>query len=145
MRLEKSFDVRCSREAATDLIGRDETLIHLFPDAQTEILESRGDRKTVCSHYRALGREGTATFHFDFLLDGDVRFEKVCDGNVWRELRGRLSFEERGPGTRVRIEMEGRTKSLVPEFTIKGPMKEQLESMARALRARLEDAGDAPG
>lgn len=145
MRLEKSFDVRCPRDAATELIARDETLVGLFPDAQTEILESRSDRKTVCSRYRALGREGTATFHFDFLLDGDVRFEKVCDGNVWRELRGRLSFEESGRGTRVRIEMDGRTKSLVPEFTIKGPMKEQLESMARALRARLEEAGTGAG
>jgi hypothetical protein len=34
--------------------------------------------------------------------------------------------------------MEGRTKSLVPEFTIKGPMRDQLDQMARALRARLQ-------
>jgi len=37
--------------------------------------------------------------------------------------------------------MEGRTKSLVPEFTIKGPMRDQLEQMATALREQLEAVG----
>jgi hypothetical protein len=40
----------------------------------------------------------------------------------------------------VRIEMDGRTKPLVPEFTIKGPMRDQLERMARALREQLSPA-----
>jgi hypothetical protein len=64
----------------------------------------------------------------------------VCDGNVWRELRGTLTFHERSGSTRVRIEMDGRTKALVPEFTIKGAMRDQIDQMARALRERLEDA-----
>ena len=34
--------------------------------------------------------------------------------------------------------MDGRTKSLVPEFTIKGAMRDQIEQMAKALRERLE-------
>jgi hypothetical protein len=34
--------------------------------------------------------------------------------------------------------MEGTTKSLVPEFTIRTPMKEQLQQMTRSLRERLE-------
>ena len=34
--------------------------------------------------------------------------------------------------------MEGRTKALVPEFTIKGAMRDQIEQMAGALRQRLE-------
>ena len=76
--------------------------------------------------YRALGREGEATFHFSFLLDGGMRFEKVCDGRVWRELKGTVSFEERGEKTRVKIAMDGRTKPLVPEFAIRGQMQEQL-------------------
>jgi hypothetical protein len=42
--------------------------------------------------------------------------------------------------TRVRIEMDGRTKPLVPEFTIRSAMKDQLEQMANALRERLEEA-----
>ena len=140
MHLEKSFEVAVGRDRAVDVVARDETLVDLFPDTRTEIVESSGDRKTARSHYTALGREGVATFHFDFLLDGNVRFEKVCDGNVWRELRGELSFEERGDETRVRISMDGHTKPLVPEFTIKGPMKDQIEGMAQALRGVLESA-----
>ena len=70
-----------------------------------------------------------------------MRFEKECDGNVWRELSGTLCFQERGAQkTRVRIEMNGRTKPLVPEFTIRGPMQQQLDQMAKALRTRLESA-----
>ena len=138
MHIEKQFEVRCPREAAVEIAARDETLLGLFADAQTEIVACEADRKTTRTHYTALGRSGVATFHFRFLPEGDVEFEKECDGNVWRELRGRLSFRARGERTRVRIEMDGRTRSLVPEFTIKGPMRDQLEQMARALREKLE-------
>lgn len=141
MRLEKRFEVRCPRDTAVESVANEEALVDLFPDARTRVVGRQGDRVTTRSEYRALGREGTATFHFDFLMDGNLRFEKVCDGKVWRELRGEVRFEEAGADrTRVEIEMEGRTKALVPEFTIKGPMGEQLESMARALRTRLEGA-----
>jgi len=140
VRLETHFDVQCSRASAVEIAARDETLKGLFPDAETEIAASEGGRKTTRTHYTALGRSGIATFHFGFLPDGDVNFEKECDGNVWRELRGTLSFREQRGRTRVRIEMEGRTKPLVPEFTIKGAMRDQIEQMARALRARLERA-----
>ena len=140
MRLEKQFDVDCSRDETVERVVQDATLLELFPDARTEIVSSEGDRRTVRSRYRALGREGTATFHFDFLLDGGVRFEKVCDGRVWSRLVGRVSFEERGVRTRVRIELDGQTRPLVPEFTIKGAMRDQLDQMARALRQRIESA-----
>jgi len=140
MRLTKSFDVKQSRDDAVRVLEEDDTLIGLFPDAETRIVGKQGDRKTAVSRYRALGREGEATFHFDFLMDGSVRFEKVCDGRVWRELRGEVSFEERARGTRVCIEMEGRTKGFVPEFTIKGPMQEQIEQMAESLKRRIEAA-----
>jgi len=136
--LEKEFDVRQTREAATAIAGRDETLISLFPEAETEIVARDGNRRTAASHYTALGRSGTATFHFTTLDDGDLAFEKVCDGNVWRELKGRLSFRERGERTRVRLTLDGRTKPLIPEFTIKGTMSDQIEEMAAALRERLE-------
>ncbi len=138
MHLERQFDVRCSRDDAVEITARDDTLIQLFPDSKTELVESTPDRKTTRTHYRALGREGVATFHFTFLLDGTVRFEKVCDGRVWRELRGELNFEERGEGTRVRISMDGRTKVLVPEITIRAPMQDQIRQMADALKRRLE-------
>jgi hypothetical protein len=138
MRLTKQFDVNRPRAQALEVIGEDETLIGLFPDSRTEIVKKGKDRKTAVSHYRALGREGTATFHFSFAQDGVVRFEKVCDGNIWRELRGELHFEEKGEKTRVSIEMEGSTRTLVPEFTIRGPMQEQIEQMAKALKKRIE-------
>ncbi len=140
MHLEKEFDVKQPRDAAIALVAQDETLLNLFPDTQTEIVESRGNRRTLRSHYRALGQQGTATFHFEFDPGGEVCFEKVCDGRVWRELKGVVSFETRGKGTRVRVVMDGRTKALVPEFTIRGAMQEQIEQMATALRRRLEHA-----
>ena len=36
--------------------------------------------------------------------------------------------------------MDGRTKTLVPEFTIKGPMHDQIEQMAKALKQRIESS-----
>jgi hypothetical protein len=145
VRMEKSFEVACGRDRAVEIVSRDDTLTALFagPDTRTEIVASRGDRKTTRTHYRALGREGVATFHFDFLMDGNVRFEKVCDGNVWKELTGELLLDEAGGGTRVSVEMRGSTRRLVPEFTIRGPMQEQLEQMADALRRRLESPQEA--
>lgn len=137
MRMEKEFDVDRPRAEAAALLADDAVLCELFPETRTEIVGRKGARKTIASHYTALGREGTATFHFDYAPDGDVQFEKVCDGRVWKELRGAVKLVERKDRTRVRIELEGRTKALVPEFTIRGPMQEQLEQMAKALRRRL--------
>jgi hypothetical protein len=138
MKLEKRFDVRCSRDAAVAAVAREETLLELFPDTRTEIVSREGGCTTVRSHYRVLGQDGTATFRFHFEPSGEVRFEKVCDGRMWRQLAGSVSFEGRGARTRVRIEMEGRTKPLVPELVIRGPLNDQLEKMAGALRERLE-------
>lgn len=140
MHLEKEFDVVRDPEAAYRCVARDDTLLTLFPETRTEIVDSQGERRTLRSHYTALGQPGVATFHFTFVPDGEVRFEKVCDGRVWRELKGSVTFRSRGQKTRVRIEMDGRTKPLVPEFTIKGAMKDQLEQMAQALRERLREA-----
>jgi hypothetical protein len=135
--MEKEFDVAKPRAEAAKLLAEDAVLADLFPDTQTEIIARKGARKTIESHYTALGREGVATFHFDFAEDGGVRFEKVCDGRIWRELHGAVTLVERKDKTRVRIELEGRTKALVPEFTIRGPMQDQLEQMAKALKRRL--------
>jgi len=137
VRMEKEFDVARPRAEAASMLGDDAVLCELFPDTKTEIVARKGRRKTIESHYTALGREGVATFHFDFDPGGDVRFEKVCDGRIWRELHGAVTLVERKDKTRVRIELEGRTKALVPEFTIRGPMQDQLEQMAKALKRRL--------
>lgn len=141
MRLSKEFQVSRGRDEVAQVLQDDEVLVGLFPDAQTEIVAREGERKTTRSRYRALGREGEATFHFDFAADGNVCFQKVCDGRVWRELKGEVHFEPRGSATQVRITMEGRTKNFVPEFTIKAPMQEQIEQMAQALRRRIEQTG----
>jgi len=140
MKLEKHFDVRCAREAAVAAVADEEALLELFPDTKTEIVSREGGRTTLRSHYRAFGQDGTATFHFRFEPGGGLRFEKVCDGRVWRQLEGSVCFEDRGPRTRVRIEMEGRTRPLVPELAIRGPLRDQIEKMAGALRERLEGA-----
>ena len=141
MRMEKEFDVVQPRAEAAKLLADDAVLADLFPDTQTEIVARKGKRRTIESHYTALGREGVATFHFDYEPSGDVRFEKVCDGRIWRELVGTVTLVERKDKTRVRIQLEGRTKALVPEFTIRAPMQDQLEQMAKALKKRLGAKG----
>lgn len=141
MRLVKEFEVERARKSAVALVAKDDTLVGLFPGAETEIVARKKDRKTTRSRYKVLGREGEATFHFVFRPDGDVVFEKVCDGRIWKRLDGTLTFEPAGAKrTLVRIEMDGATKAFVPEFTIKGPMQEQIDQMAEALRERLERA-----
>jgi carbon monoxide dehydrogenase subunit G len=138
MHLEKSFLVERSRDDVVEILCQEQTLLSLFPSGENEVVDRSPDRITTRTHYSALGREGVATFHFDFLMDGNIRFEKVCDGRVWRSLRGEVDIEERGSRTRVQITLDGATKSLVPEFAIKGPMEEQIGEMASAMRSRLE-------
>ncbi len=140
MHLDKRFEVRASPEACRSILLEDEILIELFPDADNEIVGRSDTRKTVRSRYRALGQDGEATFHFDVQPDGGVRFSKVCDGRVWKRLEGRVGLEARGAGTRVLLELDGSTKAFVPEFTIRAPMKDQLEQMADALHRRMESA-----
>ena len=70
-----------------------------------------------------------------------IEFEKVCDGNVWQELIGAVSFHKNGEGTRVTLQLNGRTKTLVPEFAIRGEMRKQIDQMASSLRACIEAGG----
>jgi carbon monoxide dehydrogenase subunit G len=142
MRLEETFTVDRSRDDVVEVLADTETLTGLFP-GDTELVENAGDRVTTRTHYTALGRAGVATFHWTYLLDGNVRFEKVCDGNVWRKLAGDVEVEEDGDGARLTLSLEGRTKPLVPEFTIKGQMESQIRDMTRALRDRLEGGRNA--
>ncbi|MCA9509358.1 MAG: hypothetical protein R3E88_22225 [Myxococcota bacterium] len=136
METRKSFRVALDRDAVVERLCDDATLVALLP-GDTEIVDRKGDRRTTRTRYSALGREGTATFHFDFLLDGNVRFEKVCDGKIWKRLTGSVEVEEDGDGSRVSIAMEGRTKPLVPELAIKAPLEDQMRQMTSALRTVL--------
>ena len=141
MKLTKEFEVSASRERACEVLAEDQTLTSLFPDTATEIVARAGKRRTARSRYKLLGQDGEATFHFDTQDDGSVRFQKVCDGRIWKELSGRVTLSPRGPKLRVRIDMEGRTKGFVPEFTIKTPLQKQLDDMARGLKKRMESRG----
>ena len=100
MRVEKTFEVNRSRDEVVDLLCRDETLLALLP-GETEIVASEGDHRTMRTHYRALGRDGVATFDFTFLMDGNIRFQKVCDGRIWRELSGEVLIVGGGPVLRL--------------------------------------------
>ncbi len=140
MRLSKEFEVARPRADAAAVLAQESTLIGLFADAKTEVVKREGNKLTTHSRFRALGRDSDATFHFTFAPDGNVRFEKVCDGRVWKQLTGRVTLEERAGRTRVRLEMEGATKGFVPEFAVKAPLQDQLDGMARALRAKIEKA-----
>ena len=142
MRLQKQFDVGQPPDVAARIAGSDDTLQQLFSDSKTEIVERSDNRRTTQTRYRALGKEGIATFHFVSLPEGSIAFEKVCDGNVWRELSGKVTFAKRGNSTRVTLQMMGRTKTLVPELAIRGPMQEQIDQMASALRACIEAGED---
>ena len=141
MRLAKEFDVTATRARASEVLAEDVTLTSLFPDTKTSIVARSARRRTTKSIYKLLGQEGEATFHFDAQDDGGVVFAKVCDGRLWKELTGRVTLQERGPKLRVRIEMEGKTKGFVPEFTIKAPLQKQLDDMATGLRRRMESRG----
>jgi len=141
MKLTKDFEVSAPRERAQAVLAEDATLTSLFPDTSTEIVSRSGRRRTTKSQYRLLGQDGEATFHFDAQDDGGVRFAKVCDGRIWKELSGRVTLDSRGSKLRVRIDIEGKTKGLVPEFTIRTPLQKQLDDMARALRKRMESNG----
>jgi len=140
MDLEREFEVDRSRDEVIDLLGREETLLALLGDG-TELVSRSGDRVKTATHYRALGREGVAKFEFSYLLDGDVRFEKECDGNVWKALSGTVHVEEISASEcSVTFRMTGKTKALVPEFTIKAPMEDQIREMADRLLDLIEDA-----
>ncbi len=138
MKIERKFSVGASAEQVREALSDEATLLGLFPDAETEVIRRSPDRLTLRARFRALGRDNEVTFHFGWNEDGGVAFEKVCDGNVWKQLRGGVSASEAGSGTRLRLHMDGRTKAFVPELTIKIPMEMQLDEMASALRARLE-------
>ena len=135
MRLEKEFVVARPRSELVEQLGTDETIRALFPD--TEIEHKPDGSLETRTRYDGLGI--SREIRFIFTTPQDIHFSKICDGNVWRELKGSLRFRERGGRTRVRIAMDGRTKNFVPEFTIKGAMRDQIEQMAQALRDRLED------
>jgi hypothetical protein len=137
MRLEHSFVVEREREALLPAFDDDTTFTSLFP--QTRIVSQQGCRRETVTPYTAMGQNRDIRFVFETLPDGVLRFEKICDGNVWRSLQGEIRLEGEGrESTRVVLQMVGQTRAFVPELAIRSPMRQQLDEMARALRQRLE-------
>jgi hypothetical protein len=137
VKFDNEFVVRRPKAELAQILASDATVTQLFPD--TEIVSSKGGARETKTRVSALGVESIVRFVFRGDADGGLRFEKICDGRVWRSLEGTIRLlPVNDATTRVRIEMEGSTKALVPEFTIRAPMKDQLQQMTRALRERLE-------
>jgi len=137
MKFENEFVVRRPLAACASVLESDATITSLFPD--TEIVSNTGGVRETRTRVSALGTESIVRFKFKSRPDGGMRFEKICDGKIWRSLEGNISLAAvGGETTRVLIALDGSTRALVPEFTIKAPMKDQLAQMTRALRARME-------
>lgn len=132
---ESDFTVPRSRAEVAILLDDDETITSLLPG--TAILpRCDGTRETRTPS--PLGQSRDIRFIFHRVEDGGLLFEKICDGNIWRSLDGQVRLEDIGTNcTRVQLRMDGRTRALVPELTIRGPMRDQIEQMTKALRARL--------
>lgn len=139
VKYEKEFIVaRPFDEIAADL-STDRTLEALFPNTEF----TRRDDGTIETRtpFEALGSSRDIRFIVSEERAGLLHFSKICDGNVWRSLEGDLCVEEvDARASRVVLELEGRTRAFVPELTIRVPMREQIEQMAKNLRSQLESA-----
>jgi hypothetical protein len=139
VKFENEFVVRRGKAELAAVLAADETVTQLFPD--TEIVSNEGGARETKTRVSALGTESIVRFVFRTAADGGLRFEKICDGKVWRSLDGQIRLlPVNDATTRVQIAMEGTTRALVPEFTIRAPMQSQLAQMTKALRERLERA-----
>jgi carbon monoxide dehydrogenase subunit G len=139
MHLEKEFSVARARDEVARAVDDDETIAALIPN--TRVTGRSGARRETTTQVTLAGVERELRFVFETRPDGNLRFSKVCDGRIWRSLEGEIRFEDQGGSrTRVRLSMDGRTKALVPELAISGPMKSQLDEMVEALRKRIDAA-----
>ena len=137
VKFENEFVVRRPKAELASVLESDTTVTQLFPD--TEIVSNKGGARETRTRVQALGTESIVRFVFRTAPGGGLRFEKICDGKVWRSLDGQIRLlPVNDATTRVQIAMEGTTRALVPEFTIRAPMQSQLQQMTKALRERLE-------
>ena len=139
MHLEKEFVVGRPRAEVAGALDSDETIAALIPN--TRVTNRGAGKRETLTQVSIAGVQRELRFVFENGPDGNVRFSKICDGRIWRSLDGEIRFEDQGgTRTRVRLSMDGRTKALVPELAISGPMRSQLDEMVEALRKRI-DAG----
>lgn len=139
MKLSTEFTVARPRKTVAARLDDDATFVALLPE--TRIVSNRGGTRETRTSLAAFGQSREVRFRFHTRPDGNVSFEKICDGNVWRSFEGEVTLERVDRRTtRVVLTAEGRTRALIPEITIRAPMREQFERMAQALAERLEDA-----
>ncbi len=138
MHFEREFEVYRSLPEVAALLDDDATLESLLPGTT---VTSRADGTRETRTASPLGQSRDVRFRFTRHAQG-LCFEKICDGNIWRSLDGEVRLENLEAGlTRVQLRMQGRTRMLVPELTIRGPMRDRIDQMTRALRVRLERGG----
>ena len=82
MRFEKDFVIARSRDEVAADLSDDATFSSLFPDTRVVSL-GPGVRETQ-TPFSALGQARHIRFVFKTRPDGNLRFNKVCDGNVWQ-------------------------------------------------------------
>ena len=139
MHFEREFTVARARAEVVALLDDDATIESLLPGTT---ITSHGDGSRETRTPSPLGGARDIRFLFRREPRDRLCFEKICDGNIWRSLDGEVRLEELGTDrTRVLLRMEGRTRTLVPELTIHGPLRAQIEQMTKALRMRLEGGG----
>ena len=136
MRVAKEFFVERSRDELSTILDEDSTFASLLPGMRVE--KHEGPRREIVVPNPAAGATRPFRFVFETLPEGNLRFEKICDGDVWRSLRGEIALERSGQArTRVMLRLEGKTRALVPELTIRLPLREQVDQMTESLRTRL--------
>ena len=138
MHLEKDFTVALDRDSVARNLDADETFVALFPD--TEITRQVGSLRETLTRVSIGGVAKELRFVFETGSNGNIDFQKICDGKIWKELKGQIQLDVEGTGTRVRVSMDGRTRAFVPEMAISGQMKSQLDDMIDALRDRIGSA-----
>ena len=137
MKLEETFVISRPPKQLLPALDDDATFTSLFP--RTRIVSHQGSRRETITQFTAMGQSRDLRFVFELDPKGVLRFNKICDGNVWRSLQGAVRLEPEGDdSTRVVLQMEGQTRTFVPEVAIRTPMRTQIDEMANALRLRLE-------
>ncbi len=138
MHFEREFEVHRPLPELAALLDDDATIESLLPGTRVTP-RANGTWETRTASPLGLSRD--VRFLFTRNSQG-LRFEKICDGNVWRSLDGEVRLESvEAELTRVQLRMQGRTRTLVPELSIRGPMRNQIDQMTQALRTRLERDG----
>ena len=138
MHFEREFDVHRPLSEVASLLDDDATIECLLPGTS---VTPRADGTRETRTAAPLGQSRDVRFQFTRHAEG-LRFQKICDGNIWRSSGWRGPAGEPGDGAHPRAAAHAGTHTdLVPELTIRGPLRIQIDRMSQALRVRLERGG----